>query len=70
VKDEIQFYIHIHHPSTKPNNFYGTTTINETEIIFKVGSLTLAIKEGVVYIVDEFNISSELKMKSVTSVLE
>ena len=69
-KDEIPFYIHTHHSSTKPNDFYGTTTISDSEIIFKEGSLTLAIKEGAVYIADEFNISSELNMKSVTPVLE
>ena len=28
-KDEIPFYIHTHHSSTKPNDFYGTTTISE-----------------------------------------
>ena len=67
---EIPFYIHTHHSSTKPNDFYGTTTISESEVIFKEGSLTLAITEGRVYIADEFNISSELNMKSVTPVLE
>ena len=67
---DIPFYIHTHHSSTKPNDFYGTTTISESEIIFKEGSLTLAITEGSVYIADEFNISSELNMKSVTPVLE
>ena len=66
----IPFYIHTHHSSTKPNDFYGTTTISESEVIFKEGSLTSAIKEGSVYIADEFNISSELNMKSVTPVLE
>jgi MoxR-like ATPase len=67
---EIPFYIHTHHSTTKPNDFYGTTTISDSEIIFREGSLTLAIKEGSVYIADEFNISSELNMKSVTPVLE
>ena len=66
----IPFYIHTHHSSTKPNDFYGTTTISDSEVIFKEGSLTSAIKEGSVYIADEFNISSELNMKSVTPVLE
>jgi MoxR-like ATPase len=56
-KDEIPFYIHTHHSSTKPNDFYGTTTISDSEIIFKEGSLTLAIKEGAVSIADELNIS-------------
>jgi len=67
---EIPFYIHGHHSSTKPNDFYGTTTISDSQVVFKDGSLTSAIKEGIVYIADEFNISSELNMKSVTPVLE
>ena len=66
----IPFYIHTHHSSTKPNDFYGTTTISDSEVIFKEGSLTLALIEGSVYIADEFNISSELNMKSVSPVLE
>ena len=70
LKQLIPFYIHTHHSSTKPNDFYGTTTISDSEVIFKEGSLTLAITEGSVYIADEFNISSELNMKSVTPVLE
>ena len=70
LMQNIPFYIHTHHSSTKPNDFYGTTTISESEVIFKEGSLTLAIMEGSVYIADEFNISSELNMKSVTPVLE
>ena len=44
--------------------------ISDSEVIFKEGSLTLAITEGSVYIADEFNISSELTMKSVAPVLE
>ena len=70
LNQNIPFYIHTHHSSTKPNDFYGTTTISDSEIIFQEGSLTLAITEGCVYIADEFNISSELNMKSVTPVLE
>ncbi len=60
----IPFYIHIHHSSSKLNDFYGITTISYSGVISKEGSLTLAIKEGNVYIADEFNISSELNMKS------
>ena len=66
----IPFYINKHHSSTKPYDFYGTTTISWSEVIFKEGSLTSVIKEGSVYISDEFNISSELKMKSEALVLE
>lgn len=60
----IPFYIHTHHSNTKPNDFYGETTISDSEVIFKEGSLTWAITEGSVYIADEFNFSSELNMKS------
>ena len=70
LNQNIPFYIHTHHSTTKPDDFYGTTTISDSEVIFKEGSLTLAINEGSVYIADEFNISSELNMKSVTPVLE
>ena len=70
LMQKIPFYIHTHHSSTKPNDFYGTTTISESKIIFKEGSLTLALTKGTVYIADEFNISSELNMKSVAPVLE
>jgi len=66
----IPFYIHKHHSSTKPDDFYGITTISDSQVIFKEGSLTLAIKQGSVYIADEFNISSELNMKSMAPVLE
>ena len=63
------FYIHNHHSSTKPNDFYGNTII-ESEMIFNEGSLTLAISEGSVYIAEDFNKSSQFNMKSVTPVLE
>ncbi len=70
LNQEISFYIHTHHSSTKPNDFYGTTTISDSEVIFKEGSLSLSISEGNVYIAEEFNISSELNMKSISPVLE
>ena len=70
IGQQIPFYIHTHHSSTKPNDFYGTTTISDSQIKFKEGSLTLAIREGSVYIADEFNISSNLNMKSIAPVLE
>ena len=69
-RQQIPFYIHTYHSSTKPNDFYGTTTIRDSQVIFKEGSLTLAITEGSVFIADEFNISSNLNMKSVSPVLE
>ena len=35
LKKEIPFYIHTHHSTTKPNDFYGKTTISDSEVIFK-----------------------------------
>jgi hypothetical protein len=70
LKQEVSFYIHTFHSSTKPNDYYGTTTISESEIIFKKGSLTNSLNEGSVFIADEFNILSESNMKAVTPVLE
>ena len=69
LNKNILFYIHTHHSTTKPNDFYGTTTINHLEVIFKEGSLTLVINEGSVYIADEFNISAEFNMKDPISFL-
>ena len=46
---EIPFYIHTNHSSTKPNDFYGATTISDSQVIFKEGGLTSAIKEGSIY---------------------
>ena len=70
LNQKIPFHIHPHHLTTQPKDFYGSTTILDSEVVFKEGSLTLAINEGSVYIADNFNISSELNMKSVTPVLE
>ena len=35
LNQKISFYIHTHHSSTKPNDFYGTTSISDSEVIFK-----------------------------------
>ena len=70
LKQDVSFYIHTFHSSTKPIDYYGTTTISESEVIFKKGSLTNSLNEGSVFIADEFNISSEGNMKAVTPVLE
>ena len=64
------FYIHTFHQGTRPTDFYGSTTIINKSIEFKEGHLTLSLKEGNIFIADEFNISSVSNMKSVTPVLE
>ena len=64
------FYIHTFHQGTRATDFYGSTTIVKKSLEFKDGHLTLSLKEGNVFIADEFNISSVANMKSVTPVLE
>jgi len=64
------FYIHIFHQGTRPTDYYGSTTIINKALMFKDGHLTLSLKEGNVFIADEFNISSISNMKAVTPVLE
>ena len=64
------FYIHTFHQGTRPNDYYGSTTIVNKSLQFKDGHLTLSLKEGNVFIADEFNISSVSNMKAVTPVLE
>ena len=56
--------------TTRPNEFFGTSTMSNKRIIFKDGNLTCAMKQGNVYIADEFNISTESTMKSITPSLE
>lgn len=34
-QDNNSYLIYSHHISTKPNEFFGTTTINKSKIIFK-----------------------------------
>ena len=64
------FYIHTFHQGTRATDFYGSTTIVNKSLKFKDGHLALSLKEGNVFIADEFNISSVANMKSVTPVLE
>jgi len=64
------FYIHTFHQGTRPNDYFGSTTIINKSLQFKDGHLTLSLKEGNVFIADEFNISSVSNMKAVTPVLE
>ena len=61
IKGELNkepFYIHTFHQGTRPTDFYGSTTIVNKSLEFKDGHLTLSLKEGNVFIADEFNISS------------
>ena len=64
------FEIHSFNKDTKPNHFYGKTTINDGRIVFKYGTLTNAVLNGYIFIADELNLSSMSNMSSLAPVLE
>ena len=64
------FKIHNFNEGTKPNNFYGISTLIKQKIVFKKETLTEAIEQGCVFIADEFNLSPISTMKSIAPTLE
>ena len=64
------FKIHNFNEGTKPNNFYGVSTLIKQKIVFKKETLTEAIEQGCVFIADEFNLSPISTMKSIAPTLE
>ena len=56
--------------TTRPNEFYGTSTMSNKRIVFKDANLTGSMKIGNIYIADKLNISTESTMKSIIPVLE
>jgi MoxR-like ATPase len=70
-KDKSSFQIHTFHSGTKPSDFFGTNILKEgRQIGYVNGSLITAIKEGLIFIADEMNISSPTTMKSLAIALE
>ena len=65
IAKEKKFYIQSFHSGTKPSQCYGGSTIINNQMGVKDGLLTLAMKEGTVFIADEFNLSSKETMKSI-----
>lgn len=70
VKYKSPYYIYTFHQDTKPSDYFGNSTLEKEKLVFKCGALTKAIKEGNVFISDEFNISKENVMKVISPVLE
>ena len=64
-----KYYIQSFHSGTKPSQYYGGATIINNNVDIKDGLLTLAMKEGSVFIADEFNLSSKETMKSILPAL-
>ena len=54
---------------TKPSQYYGGATIINNNVNIKDGLLTLGMKEGSVFIDDEFYLSSKETMKSILPAL-
>ena len=70
-KDKSSFQTHTFHSGTKPSDFFGTNILKEgRQIGYINGSLITAIKEGLIFIADEMNISSPTTMKSLAIALE
>jgi len=64
------FYMHTFNQFTRPSDYFGISSLKDDKLIFKDGTLTKSCKEGVVFIGDEFNISSENCMKAISPALE
>ena len=70
IKYESPFYMHTFNYFTRPSDYYGISSLIDEKLIFKDGTLTKSIKQGNVFIADEFNISPENCMKAITPILE
>ena len=64
------FEMHSFHAGTKPNHYYGTTTLKEGKIYYKNGTLTNSLINGYIFIADELNLSSISNMNALAPALE
>jgi len=69
-QNEEPFRMYTFNEGTKPHDFYGSSTLNRGKIKFNYGALTHAIRDGSVFIADEFNLSSIQTMRSILPALE
>ena len=65
-----KFYIQTFHSSTYPTDLYGSSTINDNQIIFNKVPLTKVLIKGKYYIADELNISPISTILSIVPVLD
>ena len=70
IEKEPPFYMQTFHQFTRPSDYFGNFSLDNEQLVFKEGTLTKSIKQGKVFIGDEFNISSEDCMKAITPSLE
>ena len=64
------FQMHSFHSGTKVSHLFGSTTLLDGKIVFHDGSLTKALKSGIVFIADELNLSTQSVMKSLSLALD
>ena len=70
IEKKPPFYMQAFHQFTRPSDYFGNFSLDNEQLVFKEGTLTKSIKQGKVFIGDEFNISSEDCMKAITPSLE
>ena len=70
IKYDLPFYMHTFHQFTRQSDYFGISSLKDEKLVFREGTLTKSIKQGNVFIGDEFNISSEDCMKAIAPVLE
>ena len=69
-KYESPFYMNTFNEHTRPNDYFGVASLKDDKLVFKDGNLTKSIKQGNIFIADEFNIASEDCMKCISPALE
>ena len=69
-KSKTSFQMHTFHSGTKPNHFYGTTTLQDGKIKYINGTLTNSLIQGCTFIADELNLSPSTTMDSLSPALE
>lgn len=69
-KLNIPFHMHSFHYGTRPNHFYGSSTIKNGKVEFVNGTLTKSVINGYTFIADEMNLSNPSTMEALAPVLE
>ena len=69
-QSKIAYQMHSFHAGTKPNHFYGTTSLEDGKINYINGTLTNSLINGCIFIADEMNLSPPTTMKSLAPALE
>jgi MoxR-like ATPase len=69
-KTKMAYQMHSFHAGTKPNHFYGTTSLENGKINYINGTLTNSLIKGCIFIADEMNLSPANTMEALAPALE